>query len=93
MAPRTILINEPTSPASYWHERAAFWSKQAEELAAINLSLARENVAMRSALQEAEEYLDDRSDVIDGDYGEPHPNREMRLLTEVRAALGLERGI
>ena len=44
-----------------------------------------------AALHECEAYLADREDVVDGDYGEPAPNAEMRLLREVRAALALER--
>lgn len=31
-----------------------------------------------------EEYLAARSDVKDGDYGQPEPNEEMKLLTEFR---------
>ncbi len=42
-----------------------------------------------SVLYDLEDYLDDRSDVIDGDYGQPHPNREMTLLGEVRLAIRL----
>ena len=33
-------------------------------------------------LDECWEYFDDRADVIDGDYGESNPNREMRLADE-----------
>lgn len=40
-----------------------------------------------AALSECEAYLEQREDVVDGDYGEPVPNREMALLREVRAAL------
>ncbi len=56
----------------------------AEGKAAI---LERENARLRAALEECEEYFDDRADVLDGDYGVPAPNAEMRLLSEVRAAL------
>lgn len=42
---------------------------------------------MRDALRECEEYFDNRSDVVDGSYGVPEPNREMVLLSEIRAAL------
>lgn len=40
-----------------------------------------------SVLHEIEEYLDGKSDVIDGDYGQPRPNREMTLLGEVQLAI------
>lgn len=43
--------------------------------------------ALVGALEACEEYFDNRSDVKDGDYGIPEPNREMVLLSEVRAAL------
>jgi hypothetical protein len=45
--------------------------------------------ALIAALQECEEYFDNRADVNwEGD----GPNTEMRLLTEVRAALDLAEG-
>ena len=40
-----------------------------------------------SVLYDLEEYLDQRSDVIDGDYGQPRPNEEMKLLGDVRLAI------
>jgi hypothetical protein len=43
--------------------------------------------ALRRVLLELEEYFEDRADVIDGDYGQPRPNREMQLLTEIKDAL------
>lgn len=48
--------------------------------------------ALVGALEACEEYFDNRSDVKDGDYGIPEPNREMVLLSEVRSALQLARG-
>lgn len=48
--------------------------------------------ALLAALEEVEDFLDNRADVVDGSYGEPAPNREMQLLQEVRAALSLARG-
>jgi len=39
------------------------------------------------ALEACEAYFDNRSDMSDGDYGQPEPNEEMRLLTMVRASL------
>ena len=45
-----------------------------------------------AALHECEAYPADREDVVDGDYGEPAPNAEMRLLREVRAALAAAQG-
>lgn len=43
--------------------------------------------ALIAALEECDEYLDQLVDVVDGDYGEPRPNKEMRLQQVVRAAL------
>lgn len=42
---------------------------------------------LAGALREVDEYLADREDVIDGDYGVPAPNDEMRLRAVVSAAL------
>lgn len=50
--------------------------------------LERKLSAAMALLAEVENYLAERSDVIDGDYGQPEPNEEMRLLqelTQVRA--------
>ncbi len=38
-------------------------------------------------LCELETYMDDHADVLDGDYGEVRPNREMRLLALVQDAI------
>jgi hypothetical protein len=42
---------------------------------------------LTAAINEALEYFEDREDVVDGDYGEPAPNREMALAQVLRAAL------
>lgn len=42
---------------------------------------------MKAALEQAEDYFDNKADVRDGSYGEPAPNIEMQLLAEVRVAL------
>lgn len=34
-------------------------------------------------LNEVAEFLEGQSDVVDGSYGEPHPNRAMSLLQQV----------
>jgi len=38
-------------------------------------------------LHEAAEYLEGFVDVVDGDYGEPKPNRAMQLMRTIEAAL------
>src|SRR5690606_26551510 len=45
-----------------------------------------------AALREVSSYLADRSDVIDGDDGQPEPNAEMTLLREVDAAIAKATG-
>ena len=35
-------------------------------------------------LNEIEEFLEGQQDVVDGSYGEPHPNRAMTLLAELQ---------
>lgn len=42
-------------------------------------------------LDQIEDYLDGREDVVDGDYGVPAPNAEMRLLAELRPLLARAR--
>lgn len=46
-------------------------------------------VTILSHLSEVEDYFDNRSDVIDGDYGVPEPNTEMKMLQEVRDAISM----
>jgi hypothetical protein len=40
-----------------------------------------------AALEECREYFDDRSDVMDGDDGQPEPNPEMYLSMMIDAAI------
>lgn len=42
---------------------------------------------MLAALHEVSEYLDGVADVVDGDDGQPAPNKAMRLKSEVDAAI------
>jgi hypothetical protein len=63
-------------------------SDSTQHLFRADLRVGRDAVnAAIAALCECESYLEGREDVIDGDYGQPAPNREMTLLREVRAAL------
>lgn len=43
---------------------------------------------LRELLTRAREHIDGEIDVIDGDYGEPHPNAAMILASAIDAALG-----
>ena len=38
-------------------------------------------------LEQCAEFLEPYVDVVDGDYGEPAPNKAMSLLSEINAAL------
>jgi hypothetical protein len=49
-------------------------------------NLRAKNVLL-AALDEALEYFDDCADVIDGDYGEPAPNKAMLVAQSLRAAI------
>jgi hypothetical protein len=49
---------------------------------------AEEIKRLTTALDLVVDYLSQRSDVVDGDYGQPAPNEEMQLLTEIEEALG-----
>lgn len=49
------------------------------------LKLALKSIEVLTAtLAECEAYFDNRADVVDGDYGVPEANEEMRLLSEIR---------
>ena len=39
-------------------------------------------------LEEIHEFLDDQIDVVDGDYGEPKPNKAMNLSMAIDTAMG-----
>jgi hypothetical protein len=41
---------------------------------------------LMAALQECQEYFDDESDVVDGDDGQPEPNREMYMSMMIDSA-------
>jgi hypothetical protein len=42
---------------------------------------------LEADLEECAEYFKDNSDVVDGDYGEPAPNKEMRLYSMIQDTL------
>jgi len=42
---------------------------------------------LEALLEQCAEFLESYSDVVDGDYGVPEPNRAMSLLSEINAAL------
>jgi len=52
------------------------------------LRVCYERIKMLEAdLLECREYLEGHSDVIDGDYGEPAPNKAMRLISMIDESL------
>ncbi len=55
----------------------------AERLIADRARIAR----MEADLLECREFLEGYSDVVDGDYGEPEPNRAMQLVTMINCTL------
>ena len=42
------------------------------------------NAALEAVLDEVEDFLEQQKDVVDGSYGEPHPNAAMSLLSELQ---------
>ena len=54
-----------------------------EELRAAYQRIA----TLEADLEECAEYFKDNSDVVDGDYGEPAPNKEMRLYSMIQETL------
>lgn len=44
--------------------------------------------SLRADLAECREYIEQAADVVDGDDGQPKPNKAMRLVTMIDEALG-----
>lgn len=63
-------------------ERRAINARQ-EELRAAYQAIDR----LRADLLECREYIEDHVDVVDGDYGEPAPNRAMALVSMIDESL------
>lgn len=47
---------------------------------------------MEAALEEALEFIGGQVDVVDGDYGQPKPNRAMQVAQSIEWALGRRPG-
>lgn len=59
-----------------------YWDNQA-----ANARLIVAAPDMAGMLLDLLEYLDGHSDVVDGDYGQPAPNKAMRLVQEIEGVL------
>ncbi len=57
------------------------------EQAQILVALVARCVRLEADLVECFEYLETQMDVIDGDYGEPAPNKAMRLVSMIDETL------
>jgi len=44
-------------------------------------------ITLEADLEECHEFIENYSDVVDGDYGHPAPNRAMRLCTMIKETL------
>lgn len=51
-------------------------------------ALADRVAQLECLLEEIHEFLDGQLDVVDGDYGEPQPNRAMQLSQMIDEAMG-----
>ncbi|MBX3583590.1 MAG: hypothetical protein KF810_17020 [Rhizobiaceae bacterium] len=68
---------------------------QAFDTQGLDLPILRETAgelrkiltAQVEALEEAAEYFTNQSDVVDGSYGIPEPNKEMQLASAMREAI------
>ena len=54
----------------------------------LTVKQAERIARLEAALNLCVDYLEQRSDVVDGDYGQPAPNEEMSLLAEIEEVLG-----
>lgn len=57
------------------------------DAATMLCALLAANARLKRALDIATEYFEDRSDVVDGDYGEPKPNICMQVMHDINYAL------
>ncbi len=71
---RNLLTCDTRSP---WTGREGIMPMAAKRLA-----------DMMVALEQCAEYFDNKSDVKDGENSNPEPNEEMRLLSEIKMAIG-----
>lgn len=66
-----------------FNENVQFIAKRIDEHAAAKLRI----VKLEADLFECAEYFKDHCDVVDGDYGEHAPNKEMRLYSMIQETL------
>jgi hypothetical protein len=52
-----------------------------------SIALRKRIARLEADLLECREFLEGYVDVVDGDYGEPSPNRAMRLVTQIDETL------
>lgn len=72
-APDVVAGSEPNNPPKWWN--------------ASHAQLINHIARLEGDLLECREYLETEVDVVDGDYGEPAPNRAMQLVTMIDEAL------
>lgn len=60
----------------------------APDLLALAKKQQEEIKRLRAAIDIAKEFIDNQSDVVDGDYGEPAPNAAMQCLNDIAFRLG-----
>lgn len=48
----------------------------------------RDIAELHDLLDEVQDFLDGQVDVVDGDYGQPKPNRAMQLVIEIERVRG-----
>ena len=83
------MITKIFDEAKETMERGAATMQRA---AAEIIRLRTVNAELLAALEEAREFVSDHVDVLDGDYGEPRPNRAMQLLPEIDDAIARAKG-
>jgi hypothetical protein len=63
--------------------KEAFLAQQAMEVDELNCTIA----GLVEVLEECEQFIDGYVDVVDGDHGIPKPNKAMKLMFDIKAAL------
>jgi ABC-type Zn2+ transport system substrate-binding protein/surface adhesin len=84
--PREFMNDEEDHPSEADILEKHLWQVK-EDAKDAALKAEKRITELEAALNECLEYFQDHSDVDDGDYGEPYPNKEMRLASMVDEAL------
>lgn len=88
LAERKRSWSRTSEPTDCEIEANAILIAAAPDLLALAKEQSEEIKRLRAAMDIAKDFIDNQSDVVDGDYGEPAPNAAMQCLNEIAFAMG-----